>query len=410
MRRLALLVWLACVSAQASDFLPDPDAALAAIDALPTVQAAEARSSEADARGEAYRRSPYGFEVGVAPTVRHENRGTSYGEWEATVSHRLRLPRKAAIDQQLGAVGVEAASLGLADARHAGARALLDRWFEWLRSGGALALARQQRELARLERDSVAKRVTAGDLATLDAERADALLAEAEAAHARAEFDHVRDRTALAEQFPSLAMSALPEVPAPAVDGDAEEQAIVNALVDDNHEIALAEAQARRQGLAAARADAERHPDPSVGLRVIDEARGNEQAVALTLLIPFAGGAAAPTQQAEQHAAAAWAADAVAVRDSVRREARVLASGMRASMASWQAADRARIANDAALARVEKARVLGEASFADLALARRMAEQARAAEWQARVAVHEARMRIEVDAHRLWSRHDDHEH
>ncbi len=411
MKRFSLMLLLCCTGAEASGLLPDEDAALNAIDALPGVSAAQSRSAEADARGEAFKRSPYGFEVGVAPIVRHENRGASYGEWEASVSHRLRLPRKAAIDNQLGEVGVETAALGLADARHVGARLLLERWFEWLRSGGALRLASEQLELARADRDSVARRVAAGDLATLDAERAAAALAVAEAAQARARFEHERAGAALDAQFPMLAPHAdLPEVPLPTLEGDADEQAIVAAIINDNHEIAIAEAMARRQGLAAARSDAERHPDPSVGLRVMDEARGSEQAVALTVSIPFAGGAAAPTSVAEQHLAEALAADAAAVRTAVDSEARQLAMAVRASLQSWQAAERARIANDAALARIEKARALGEAGFADVTLARRTAQDARAAEWQARVAVHETRMRVEVDAHRLWSRHDDHDH
>jgi cobalt-zinc-cadmium efflux system outer membrane protein len=411
MKRFAALLLLCCASAEGSDFMPDPAQALIAIDALPMVQAAQARGSEADARGEAFRRNPYGFEVGIAPTVRHENRGTSYGEWEASVSHRLRLPRKADIDRQLGEVGIQAATLGLADARHAGARALLERWFEWLRSGGALRLAIDQQALARAERDSVARRVTAGDLATLDAERADAALAAADAALARARFEHGRARNALDTQFPSLApLPGSPDVPSPLLSGDADVEAIVDGVVNENHEIAIAEALARRQGLAAARADAERRPDPSVGLRVIDEARGNEQAVALTVSIPFAGPASAPTAMAEQYAADALAADAAEVRRSVHSEALQLATGLGDLLANWQAAERASVANDAALARMEKARALGEASFADVALARRNAVDARAAEWQARVAVHETRTRIEVDSHRLWSRHEDHDH
>jgi len=414
MRRLLFAGLLCCGAAAAlaeGEFLPGELQVLDAIDAMPAVQAALAREDEADARNLALARGPYGIDVSVAPTVRHENRGTSYGEWEASISRRLRLPRKAALDRQLGEIGREASSLGLADARHAGALTLLDQWFAWLRAAGALKLAHTQLEVARSERAAIARSVAAGELATLDAERADAAQAQSEAALARAEFETTRARAALDAQFPALTPGlALPPVPTPRLDGDGSEQDIVAGMLHDNHELAIAEAQARRQGLAAARADAERRPDPSVGLRVIDEARGNEQAIGLVVSIPFAGGGAAPTALAEQHLAQAMAADAAEVRNLIHSEARQLASGITAQLASWRAADRARVANDAALARIEKARALGEAGFADLALARRNAQDARAGEWQARLDVHETRLRIEINSHRMWARHDEHDH
>lgn len=414
MKRLLALGVLMCVAAEVgadNAFLPVEPQVLDAIDALPAVQAAMAREHEARARGEALHRGSYGYELSIAPTLRHENRGTSYSEWEASVSRRLRLPRKAEIDRQLGAVGREASTLGLADARHGGARTLLERWFGWLRSAAALRLADEQLTITRTERENVSRRVAAGDLATLDAERADATLAQAEAALARAEFECSRARTALEVQFPTLAPPhTLPEVPTPRMDGDASEQDIIDGILNDSHEIAIAEALARRQGLAAARADAERHPDPSIGVRVIDEARGQEQAVSLVLNIPFAGGGTTSTAVAEQQLAQAMAAEAALVRDMVRGEARQLAGGIHPQLASWRAAERARQAGEAALTRLERARALGEASFADVALARRNAQDARAGEWQARLDVHETRLRIEINSHRLWARHDDHDH
>ncbi len=415
MKAVLVLLVLLCATAEVTadnEFLPLAPQVLDAIDALPAVQAAMAREQEARARGEALDRGSYGYELFIAPTVRHENRGTSYGEWEASVSHRLRLPRKAEIDRQLGAVGREASTLGLADARHAGARTVLERWFGWLRSAGALRLADEQLAVMRSERENVARRVALGDLATLDAERADAALAQAEAALARAEFECARARIALELQFPALAPPpTLPEVPTPQMDGDASEQDIIDGILKDSHEIAIAEALARRQGLAAARADAERHPDPSIGVRVIDEVRGQQQAVSLILNIPFAAGGTTSTAIAAQQLAQAMAADAALVRDTVRGEARQLAAGIHPQLASWRAAARARQSGESALLRMEKAHALGEASFADVALARRNAQDARAGEWQARLDVHETRLRIEINSHRLWARHDnDHEH
>ncbi|MGE0387544.1 MAG: TolC family protein [Gammaproteobacteria bacterium] len=404
---------LACAGAAgaAGDFLPPAPVALDAIDALPAVRAAKLRAQEAGARGEALAKGPYGVELSVLPMVRHEDRGTAYGEWEAQVLRRFRLPRKAALDRRIGEIGREAATLGVADARHAGARRLLELWFEWLRSAGAAAIAAQQLEVARAEDAAVAKRVAAGDLALLDAERSRAALAQAEGALARAQAQGERARVALETQFPSLILpAALPEVPEPAAAGDCAEDEIVEAILRESHEVGIAESMARRQGLAAERAEADRHPDPGVGLRVLDEGRGSEQAVGLVLNIPFAGAGARPAARAERDLAAALAADAAGVRDAVRSEARQLAAGIARLLSAWQAAQRARLAGEAALARTERAWTLGEAGYADVALARRTTQDARAQEWQARLDVHAARLQVEVDSHRLWARHDDHPH
>lgn len=410
---VVLLAAQALASPEDFSFIPAPDLALAAIDALPRVRAAQARGNEASARGEALMRGPYGFDLTVMPTARHERGGATYDEWEAQLTHQLRLPRKVALDRELGEVGVDASTLGLADARHAGARDLLALWFGWLRAAGAVELAASQLDLVRSESEAVTRRVAAGDAAALDADRAAAALAQAEGALARAEAERVRAEVALAARFPDLPLPARsPDVPRPddATEDTDAARAIVDGIVDANHEIGLADALARRQGLAAARADAERWPDPSLGVRVLEETNGAARGVGLVINIPFAGGGARATAEAEQDLAAAMAEEAAAVRDAVRGEARQLATGIPRQWRAWQATERARRAAEAALARMQRAWELGEAGLADLALARRTAQDAQALEWQARLDVHEARLRVEVDSHRLWARHDDHEH
>ncbi len=420
MKRARHLLWgAALLAAQAAaapedfSFIPAPDLALAAIDALPRVRAAQARGNEATARGEALARGPYGFDLTVMPTARHERGGATYDEWEAQLTHQLRLPRKLALDRELGEVGVDASTLVVADARHAGARDLLDLWFGWLRAAGAAELAIAQLEVVRGESQAVTRRVAAGDAAMLDVDRAAAALAQAEGALARAEAERVRAEVALNARFPDLPLPTRPPTvpsPDPASEDTAAASAIVDGIVDANHEIGLADALARRQGLAAARADAERWPDPSLGVRVLEETNGAARGVGLVINIPFAGGGARATAVAEQDLAAAMAEEAAAVRGLVRGEARQLATGMPRLWRAWQATERARLAAEAALARMQRAWELGEAGLADLALARRTAQDAQALEWQARLDVHEARLRVEVDSHRLWARHDDHDH
>ncbi len=396
---------LACVglNAWAGDFLPAAPAAIAAIDALPSVQAALARERAAAARGEALSRSPYGMELTVMPLARHETRGTTYGEVESMLTKRLRLPGKARIDDQLAASGNELALAAVGDARHEGARLLLERFLAWVRAANTVSLAERQRATLDEEQRAIARRVALGDLPALDEQRAAAATAAAEVAVERARMEREQARLALALQFPQLELPpAAPEIPPPSIELPAED-ATVARIREHSHELEMAQLAARRQGYAAARADAEKHPDPTVGVRVLSEGRGNEQAVGVVVSIPFAASGTSATARAEHALTDAVDTEASGAGQLVDLKARQLVSSLPVQISAWQAAVRTADLTDAALAKVQRAWQLGEAGFADLAAARRAAFDARAAELALRVDVHGIRARIEIDSHERWA-------
>lgn len=397
-----------------ADFLPATPQAEAAIEALPMVRAAQARTAESQARGEALAASPYGFEVNLIPSVRHEHSASrSYDEWEASLVRRLRLPNKAALDRALGASGVEAANLALDDARHMGARLLLERWFTWLRAALETRVAQRQLNALRTEETAITKRVAAGDLALLDTDRATAIRAQAELAVRQRRLDRDQARIALVGQFPEVELPAsLPEIPPP-TDPLPDADAAVALVVARSHEIGLALALGRRQDLTAARARSERLADPSVGLRVLDESKHDQQVLGLVLNVPFAAPSSRATAVAEGHLAAAAAAEAEQIRQDITRAARQLVLALPGRQEAWQAAHASLAAASAALGRVERAFTLGEAGFADLTIARRAHQDAERAEVLARLDAHQARLELAVDSHELWARHfhhDEHAH
>jgi outer membrane protein, heavy metal efflux system len=400
---MALLAACLALGARAADFLPAAPQARVAIDSLPTVQAALARERAAAARGEALGRSPYGMELTVMPLTRHETRGTTYGEVESMLTKRLRLPGKARIDGQLAASGNELAATIVGDARHAGARLLLERYLAWVRAANAVRLAERQRALLEEEQRAIARRVELGDLPALDTQRAAAGTAAAKVGVEQARMERERARLALALQFPQLALPATaPEVPLPSTELPAED-ATVARILESNHELEMAQLAARRQGYAAARADAEKHPDPTFGVRVLSEARGNEQAVGVVLSIPFAAGGTSATARAEHALTDAIDTEALGTAQLVNLEARQLVNALPVQIAAWQAAVHSADLTDAALSKVQRAWQLGEAGFADLTVARRAAFEARAAELALRVDVHALRARIEIDCHERWA-------
>lgn len=409
---LAMLL-LACGGTDAQEFLPPPEAAEAAIEALPMVRAARFRVEESRARGDALEAGPYGFQTQIMPGVRNEHHGPMYSEWEAQLTRSLRLPDKAALDRALGEAGIEAATLAVDDARHAGARVLLARWFEWLRAAHQTRLLQTQRAGLVAERDAIARRAAVGDVARLDVERAQAAVAEMDLAVADSRRAREEARVALVSDFPDLSLPpSAPVIPPPPPSAPTADEAVA-LIVARSHEIGIAEAIAARQALTAQRSAAERRPDPSVGLRVVDEGNHQEQLLGLVLSWSFPTPANRAEAVAEGHLAAARAVEAEAVRRDIEREARRLTAALPARVAAWQAASEAVDAGNAALTRVERAYALGEAGFADLSLARRQAQAAAEREIRARLDLHETRLRIDIDSHELWARHfhhDEHDH
>jgi len=395
----------AAFAAEPAAPLPDPDTAHAVLAETPAVQAALAARDAARARGEALDVGPYEFEVnalGQQRDVRHEG---NYAEWEAGISRRLRLPGKAALDRELGALGNEVAGLGIADAFHGAALELLDGWFGWLEAAGAATAAENARNRLAQERAAVQKRLVRGDAAQLDLDLADSALAGAEAALAQARSDAAERRALLAARYPRLALPATPPaVPDPELPG-VDATALTAQIVARSHEIGIAEGQYRQALKRAARGERDRLPDPALGLRTLSERDGDETAVALTLSVPLGG----RYRAAEARALAADAGAAGAQLDAARRQiganAQAVTARMQGSHASWQAARRAA---DAATAHAERARrgyELGETDLFTLLAAERTAQEATRAELAARIAAHAAIDRVLIDAHELWAYH-----
>lgn len=391
----------------AADLLPTADAARAAISALPTVMAAAARVDSSRARAESLQHGPYEFQLSAGPGMRHERMGRTYDEWQAGVSRTWRLPRKAKLDAAIGAGDIATAEFAMEDARHAGARDLATTWFAWLRGSTAVALTNTQLETMEALRRVTARRVALGDAARLDLERADAVVAQLESTREARVLAREEARIALAEQFPRIPVpNTAPEIPTPDALPD-DEVTLAQTIVTRSHEIALARALASQHRLAAARSDANRTPDPTLGLQLADEMDHDEQTVSLVFSIPLAGRGRDANARADAAAASAAEAEAAGVQRSVETAARQLARTVSRRHRAWRAAAHALAATRAAAGRVERAWQLGEIGFGELSLTRRELQEAEHTELTARLAAHEALVRLEIDRHQLWAFHLD---
>lgn len=410
MRRLrSTLALAAClalpgVAPAATDagYLPSETLVLQAIAAHPQVQAAAAgaRRAEAEARGLAA--GAHEPTLSLMSQQRRVHGGLDYREYEAQLTRGVRLPGKARLDRELGRLGREVAGLQLADAEHQAARLLLAQWMEWLRAEGGVAQAQAQLELVQRDRDAIARRVTAGDAARRDLDSAQAALSQAHAQATAAAARCEAARIALRTTFPSIPLPGrAPSLPEPVAD-DAGAQLHIDHIVSRSHEIGAAEREAERLDRAALRARAERRPDPSVGLRWLDERGGEERSLGVVVSIPFGGAARSATADAQRASAEAGSAMAESMRRMIQREAEQTVRHADAAWRLWRDSRQALETVRASTAKVRRAYALGEAGIAELIAAQRQEQESALAESDARANALEAALLIRVDAHELW--------
>jgi len=419
-RRLMSLVWrngllasclisigLAWFPAHAADLdsgppadLPPLAAVQQALAAQPMVRAAEAELRGAKAARDGLKAGEYEFGLSVGSQRRTLRGGPSYTEWNVAVERRLRLPYKASLDGQIGDQGVMAAEARIGDARHESARLLLSQWYAVRRASLEADLWRQQAELLKTQQRIVETRVKRGDAARLEQIQAEAALAQALSQGASAE---AHQKVALAEL-----QARYPELPAP--DGQTSappkiegNEASWQALtLEHNHELLMIQHELDKARLQTSRAEANRLPDPTLGLHAANEQGGNDKIVGVTLSLPWPGGGRHAQVQIQLAQVDALSEQEAAVRRRLVAES--VANWQRATsgLEAWQRLEDATraVAQHAALAR--RAYELGELGLSEALFAQRVALDSLLAAGQARLSANEAVARLLLDAHQLW--------
>ena len=141
---LALVLSLAlqpAVSQAATDApeagLPAKSDVLQALDAHPSVEAANARTDAARAEASALSNGPHEFTLTTSYLSRTVNDTAGIGngrfnEFEAQITRPIRLPGKAGLDRQIGSQGVTYAQNMAEDSRHQAELRLAQGWWDWL--------------------------------------------------------------------------------------------------------------------------------------------------------------------------------------------------------------------------------------------------------------------------------------
>jgi outer membrane protein TolC len=217
----------------------------------------------------------------------------------------LRLPGKARLDEELGREGVSQARVAYGKALHVASRTLLKGWFAWQREAAQASQWQAQVDVLKQQAEAVAKRQRAGDASRMEQTLARAALAQAAASAAQAAG---RERAAAAEfavGFPRVALPSRPQVADPQPP-EGDQRYWIEQILAHSHELGVARAAVRRGRVSAARAEAERLPDPTAGIHYASEFSGNERFYGFSLSIPFSGaGRTAEARQAQARAEAA---------------------------------------------------------------------------------------------------------
>lgn len=401
---VAAFVWLQPHAQAAGDMadLPPPDVVKKVLRVQPSVLAALADVSADEANRTRLRAGSYEPTVRVNGQRRRvDDPSSRFGEWDVGVERALRLPGKADIDARIGDALVARAQSVHGDALHEAGRALLRGWFGWLRESSQSLQWQAQAAILREQLAVVEKRVKAGDASRLEAAQARAALdqADAQVVLARGRAD-----VAAAEIVQRNAGIELPAAPVlqspPALDQPYSWWR--ERSLEESHELMLARHETARAQLAARRADADRRPDPTVGVRYASERSGSERIVGLTVAVPLPGqGRAAQSDAAQAMSRAAAHREAAVLR---KLEAEVATQHVQAQVTreNWLRLQRVAETFEQNAALLSRAYALGETPLGEVLTARRQAVEARMAANTAQLDASEARYRMMLDAHLIW--------
>jgi len=330
------------------------------------------------------------------------NTGQKLKEWDVALERPLRLFNKVRIDENIGAAGVARAEYALGDARHEASRALLKLWFTWQREQTQATLWQHQVDILKQQAEMTEKRVKAGDAPRLELNQAQAAASQAGVSWNQAQLRAQLAGNDLARQFPTIQLpEKLPLSTPQAIEHDFAYWK--SLMLDDNHELGMAQEQNHVQQLLAQRSRADQIPDPTVGMRYSHEMGGNEKVAGVYLSIPLSFGHRSATAEGVAQQAAISDDQTAFIQRRLERDIYATHTQAVRSFETWQQAHEAALAIRSNAELVAKAYRLGENSLSDSLTARRFALESSLAENLAQLDANEARYRLELDAHQLWA-------
>lgn len=328
--------------------------------------------------------------------------GERYREQELVLERSVRWFGKAGHDRALGDKGLALAQAQRADAWHEAGRALMQQWFDALKAQSSLDRLREQHALIQQLRAIAELRVKAGEGARLELMQADTELRRADALIEQAEQQIHLALDLLFTTYPGVPTPQLAQVPDPRPMPLQRSEQLARIL-DDNHELELAQVEAQWYALQAQRAASERMPDPTIALRAGRERAGQERTIGISVSMALPGGARSAEGSAAQIRAKMANERVSQVKTKVTLDAQRAVTEQASTYQVWTSlrAVAQQSANQAHL--MQLGYKASEYTLAEALHSRRLALDAALAAEAARIAAIAASARVQLDAHALWA-------
>lgn len=406
MRARALVLLFLAAGAQAAPGAPSalpPDAEVRRVLAsLPALRQGVLNTQLAGAERDKLAAGPYEWTVRAGASRRSAPGAERYLEQEVALERPLRWFGKADQDQALGEQGMTVARALHGDAWHEAGRALLRDWFDALRELAGVARLEEQLAVTQRLQSIAARRVQAGDGATLDL-----LQAETEQRRVLALLQQARQRseqtlTLLAISYPGLARPQADSLPLPQA-GSEDASSWAERIVHDNHELQLAQAEADLYAMRASRLASDAMPDPTLALRAARERDGQERVFGVSLSFPLPGAGRTADRSAAAIKAAMARERVAQTQLRVALAARRAASDSVHSHAIWSTLQEVQQQTMRQAELMQRAYQAGECTLADALAGRRQALDAALTAQTAQIEALAAQARLQLDAHAIWS-------
>lgn len=385
--------------------LPATAQAAAWIDKDPAVVEARRSLAAATHGAAALAAGTYEWTVRAAAQQRQVRDSGNSNEWAAQLERTVRIGGKAGLDRELGEAELAIAQARIGQARQEAARALADLWLDWLAAARATELLKEQLSFAEANLAAVDKRRRAGDASVLDTSVAQTDLAEVQRQASLGASALAKARAKLRVRFADapLDIIALADPAEPMWPEAGWRERILAAAAA----LKAAEGQLRRAELSAARAQADKLPDPTLGVYTASENFRNERLIGISLSIPLTGTYRDERmRQALQEAEVARAAIDRA-RQGIEIELAETFADAVGSFERWRLVERGAQAARESARLTQRAYALGEADLQSLLLVRRQSLDGARAALEARVEALRSNYRLLIDARLIWDLAND---
>ncbi|TCM61152.1 outer membrane protein TolC [Acinetobacter calcoaceticus] len=235
--------------------------------------------------------NPWTFNTGLqmrrADASNEQSSSSHSYEPSIGIEKQLRLPSKLNLDRELGQSVLNLAELAYLDQWHEASKLMLMQWFDYLTALSHVQRSQEQLQLIQQQMDILTQRVRIGDVARLELMLLSNQQQQVQAQLLQNQSQVQHYQLILKRYFSGQLPSHFSTDQIQLLDSRYSQQDWVDSVLNDNHELKLAQRQAQHMHSLLQRQQLDKRPDPTVGLGYSQEQKGAEHLISLSLSIPL---------------------------------------------------------------------------------------------------------------------------